>query len=217
MATRMTLTPVVQAACRQMNLELDVIGYRAGNPCKEPENLLPQYDLVFATGRSALEAMACGCAVILVGGFGSGPLVTPANFGELRPWNFGFRVTPHLHHPDLLVREIQSYRMEEVQAVSQRIRSEAGLEPVVSQWETIYREAVEWAQPFQVRGWDRLAEGQALAAYLQAVSLHYKAVNNHLANTENAKNNLEEQVAKVSKLRVVRLQNWVRSRLGLPV
>lgn len=60
-------------------LNLDQIGYGA-RVVRRPETLLPKYDVVFAVGRSAIEALACGCRVILWDHGVIGPLITPENF-----------------------------------------------------------------------------------------------------------------------------------------
>ena len=54
-------------ACARAGIELDVVGERVGNICARPEEALPQYDIVFAKGRAALEALAVGTAVVLCG------------------------------------------------------------------------------------------------------------------------------------------------------
>ncbi|MBA3241179.1 MAG: glycosyltransferase, partial [Acidobacteria bacterium] len=47
-------------ACARAGLALDVYGQRMGRPCAEPEKLFREYDIVFAKGRAALEALAVG-------------------------------------------------------------------------------------------------------------------------------------------------------------
>lgn len=58
---------VALQACRQGGIELDAIGSGFGNPVADPERVLPEYDLVFAFGRSAMESIVSGCAVVLIG------------------------------------------------------------------------------------------------------------------------------------------------------
>ena len=81
----------IRTACDAGGMSLTIAGTGSGNPTPAPEILLPQFDLVFAKGRAALEAMAVGCAVVLSDRAGCGPLVTPENFDRLRPRNFGIR------------------------------------------------------------------------------------------------------------------------------
>jgi hypothetical protein len=49
---------------------------------------LPIYDVVFASGRLAIEALACGCSVIVLGETGCGEMVRKENFERLRYGDF---------------------------------------------------------------------------------------------------------------------------------
>jgi hypothetical protein len=60
----------IGAVCSDAGLDLDFIGRRLGRVVNSPETYLPTYDIVFATGRLAIEALACGCAVIVLGATG---------------------------------------------------------------------------------------------------------------------------------------------------
>ncbi|MEY2511777.1 MAG: hypothetical protein QOE26_2540 [Verrucomicrobiota bacterium] len=113
----------IRAACQRINLPLDVIGSGVGNQVDRPEKMLPNYDLVFAKARCALEAMAVGAAVILCDEFGLGPLVTSADVEELRKWNFGMRVLQSPITPRLITHEIARYNGADARAVSDYIRS----------------------------------------------------------------------------------------------
>ena len=81
----------IAAACEDAGIALDIVGAATGNTSDTPESLLPAYDLVFAKGRTVLEALAVGCATVLADAAGAGPLVTPANYEVLRARNFGIR------------------------------------------------------------------------------------------------------------------------------
>ena len=70
-----------------LELEFRGIGPKL-TPLLNPEEVLPDYDLVFTSGKSAIDALACGCAVILLGHTGSGEMVCEANFDRLRRANF---------------------------------------------------------------------------------------------------------------------------------
>ena len=54
----------IAAACHAAGITLDVVGGAAGRVSDAPEHLLPAYDIVFAKGRTALEALAVGCATV---------------------------------------------------------------------------------------------------------------------------------------------------------
>ncbi len=60
-----THVPAVREACSRAGIALDIAGLASDNPVAEPHRLLPTYDLVFAYGRAAIEAMAVGAAVVL--------------------------------------------------------------------------------------------------------------------------------------------------------
>ena len=117
-------TEAIRAACAQAGITLDVFGAAFNQTLLDPGTTLPQYDVVFATGRSALEAMACGCAVVLQSDTRSGPLVTAENFSELREKNFAIRVGA----PDLTVEsifaELEKYSPEETADVSRQVREQ---------------------------------------------------------------------------------------------
>jgi hypothetical protein len=63
-------------ACRHRGIRLDGGGpdFTGGN-----ESILSRYPLVFASGRHAREALACGCAVVLTHGKIVGELIRPSN------------------------------------------------------------------------------------------------------------------------------------------
>jgi hypothetical protein len=71
----------------QAGYTLDHTGY-GGIPNGAPEEILPQYDLVFAVARSAVEALASGCRVILWDAGLVGPMVTADNFWRCAVSNF---------------------------------------------------------------------------------------------------------------------------------
>ncbi len=136
----------VREACSHLGISLDIAGLSAHTQTDQPENLLPNYDLVFAKARCAIEAMACGSAVILCDAAGLGPLVTPANVAELRPWNFGMRCLTDPLEPSAIVSEIENYNVRRATQVTAYIRKHATLDAAVKQYLTLYCEAL--SEPF---------------------------------------------------------------------
>jgi glycosyltransferase involved in cell wall biosynthesis len=154
----------VRTACAQFNLTVDVRGMGVGVTTDEPENLLPHYDLVFAKARAALEAMAVGCAVIVCDRRGCGPLVTPENFAELRPWNFGFRTMVNRVTVKNLSAQIARYNAVAAAEVGRLARAEVSHVSVVDELVRAY----EFARAAQKNNPpDPAAESRAAAAYLQ--------------------------------------------------
>ncbi|HEY9784858.1 MAG TPA: glycosyltransferase, partial [Candidatus Obscuribacterales bacterium] len=63
------------AACKARGIELHYAGRKFDRMIAKPEDILPEYDVVFAIARSAIEALAVGCAVVLLDAQGVGPMV----------------------------------------------------------------------------------------------------------------------------------------------
>jgi len=82
----------VRAACAQRGLALSIVGPAAGNEVDNLPAYFRECDLVFASARSALEAMAVGCAVIVLDGRGFAGLVTSETVSAWRQNNFGLRL-----------------------------------------------------------------------------------------------------------------------------
>jgi hypothetical protein len=138
-----THVEIVRAACERYGLSVDVVGAGAGNVLANPETALLQYDLVFAKGRCALEAMAVGAAVVLCDAAGSGPLITPELAPRLRQWNFGARTLTDPLDVDRLQHEIQKYDAAVAAAVSAMIRQDASLDVALDRYEELYAEVMQ--------------------------------------------------------------------------
>jgi hypothetical protein len=163
----------VREACRRAGVALDVVGAEANNSTSRPEELLGQYDLVFAKARCALEAMAVGAAVILCDMFGSGPLVTTGEVERLRRLNFGMRSLDRPIDADLLEQEIARYDAADAAEVSRRIRASAGLDSLVEEIVELYREVID--EHARVGERDADEEGRAAADFVRSLGLAAKA------------------------------------------
>ena len=117
-------------------------GLRCGRVIERPEELLAGVDLVFAKARTALEAMAVGCAVVLSDIFGCGPLVTLREFEQMRSCNFGIRLLREPHSVDWYRSQIAAYDAAEAARVSSRVRQDAGLDDAVDRLLEIYERAI---------------------------------------------------------------------------
>jgi hypothetical protein len=138
-----THLPAVIEACRDAALDLEVAGAGVGRLVTKPEELLGQFDIVFAKAKAAMEAMAVGAAVILCDYGGVGPMVTSDQFDRLRPLNFGFEALCDPLGPEPLVREIARYDPDDAALVRDLLRSQAGLVSAVEELVVIYHEAIE--------------------------------------------------------------------------
>ena len=134
--------PAIVEACHQAGLALDVVGAGVDRIVTRPELLLPQYEIVFAKAKAAMEAMAVGTSVILCDFSGVGPMVTSKQFDELRPLNFGFEALRDPLRPEPLLREIARYDPEDAARVRDLLRSHAGLVDAVENLVAIYHGAI---------------------------------------------------------------------------
>jgi hypothetical protein len=172
-ASEETHLPAVREACARANIELDVVGRQTNTATAQPEGILGEYDLVFAKGRSALEAMAVGAAVLLCDYEGSGPMVTTANFSRLRPLNFGRRALSEPLDAAVIMEEIKRYDRGEALGVSQTVRRSAGHEPVVDEIISLYEEVM---REFELDGCaEKFEEDRATAAYLRQLKIDFTA------------------------------------------
>ena len=171
-ANETTHVGAVREACLRRGLTLDVIGSDAGNVAARPQEVLGQYDIVFAKARCALEAMAVGSAVVLCDIKGAGPMVTASELDRLRRLNFGIRTLRQSVDADVLEKQIARYDPTDATTVSQRIRDTAGREAAIDQIVALYEEVISEFETGGARDLD--AEGRAEAAYLRDLSRHYE-------------------------------------------
>jgi glycosyltransferase involved in cell wall biosynthesis len=167
LATHDGYVRTIAAACEAANISLDVVGGSVGNASAAPETVLPEYDVVFAKARSALEAMAVGCAVVLADAAGCGPLVTPALFDRLRKHNFGIRELQHPHDVAWYADQIADYSAHDAAVIRDRVRAEADLESAVDRLLAIYDAAMHT----EMSAGDPQA---AAAAHLQRIAPAFK-------------------------------------------
>ena len=165
-ATATNFAVAVRAACVQCGINADVRGLGMGNATNDPQELLQQYDIVFAKARAAIEAMAVGCAVVLCDEAGLGPMVSTKNFAELRPDNFGFRTLRHPPTAENILAAMQAYDPGDAAAVRDLVRSQADMRDAVNEIVRIYAEVIaENAKTPR----DEIAELRAAGAYLQTL------------------------------------------------
>ena len=134
----------VQEACDARGITLDTLGHFLGDKHPAPEAILPHYDLVFAKGRSALEAVAVGAAVIVCDPRGCGPLVTTDCLDELR---FSGRMLFDPVRSEILLSQIDRYDAGAAAEATQRVRAECGLEPLLDGIESLYQEVMSSSVP----------------------------------------------------------------------
>jgi hypothetical protein len=129
----------IESACRARGIELHVVGHAVGKVIDAPEAVLSNYDLVFASALSALEAMACGRAVVVCDGRGLAGYVTRERAERWRPQNFGLRCLARRVETGALLAELDSYDPVQSVAATRYIREHADREHWLDQVEAIHR------------------------------------------------------------------------------
>ena len=146
-ATDSAETQAVQKACSDLNINLDIIGLGVNKISKHPEKILSNYDLVFAKARCAMEAIAVGCAVILLNeGVGFAGLVTSKNVKEWHPWNFGKRLFQQPINVKNVSQAIKNYSAEDAAIVSNYIRAHATLTIMTNSFEHLIQSLIDEAK-----------------------------------------------------------------------
>jgi hypothetical protein len=156
---------VIREACARDGIKLDAIGASIGNPTNRPEQVLHGYDLIFAKGRAALEALSVGAAVVLFDAAGVGSMVTTANVEKLRLLNFGVRTLQNPVEAEVLKQEIGRYNAADAMQVSSWVRQTAGLDDALDRLLALYDDVLGEHRRNPVS--DNLAELRAASDYLR--------------------------------------------------
>jgi hypothetical protein len=225
-ATESGNLPAIRGACARFGISPDAAGHAVGNPTACPEKLLRGYDLVFAKGRAALEALAVGAAVIVCDAVGAGPMVTPRNVEALRQLNFGIRALRNRIDVETISAEIARYNASEAEEVTRWVRSNARMDDAVDQLVALYEEVIE--EHRQRPKPDTTEEMRAASAYLRQwlpnLSVqrearerltreidHLKAV---ISQLEAERNTARQALAETLGSSTLRLRDWL---VDLPV
>jgi hypothetical protein len=137
-----SLLAMLETACDQCGLALDKMGPPFGKTTSAPQELLPGYDLVFAVGRSAIEAMACGCAVMPFDASGFAPIIAPLTLKPLMMRNFTAPKMDTEASTPLLVSHLREYDAASVSEVTRRVRAEFSFEATTDLLRRIYQETI---------------------------------------------------------------------------
>ena len=150
----------IRAACAEAGMQLDVIGEGVGNLVAEPGTLLGSYDLVFAKGRAATEALAVGCACILLDHSqnGMGLMVRSANAESARHWNFGRSLLTRPISHENLAEAIAQYDSVDAARVCKWVRTHAGLDVTGIAFERLIFELIRKQPAVEITPAQQVAE-----------------------------------------------------------
>ncbi|PHS23002.1 MAG: hypothetical protein COA84_11745 [Robiginitomaculum sp.] len=133
---------ILQQACAQNGITLEVRGNAVNNPVGRPEAILGNYGLVFAKARAAMEAMACG-AVVILSDYGKwGGAVCSDNFDALRQKNFGLQAITRDLDVEAISDEIKTLDWLEGERLAGLVRKRASLSQMMSSLVALYEEVL---------------------------------------------------------------------------
>lgn len=130
-------------ACASRNIEVDFVGSWINRPVADPLQLIPEYDLVIGSARTAIEGAACGAAVVVADGRGLAGMLTTSNFETFRDNNFGREVLIKPMTAELVGEAIDLYDPADAREVSRLILASASLDQQLERIEAIFAEAIE--------------------------------------------------------------------------
>jgi len=154
-------------------MAVELSGRRFGRAIEDPERQLLKYDLVFASGRKGIEAIACGCSVIMVGPNGCGELVESSNFEALRATNFARPGEPIFAAAEVIARFFGEYSPPTSIDLAERIRRVASFDSFILEIENSYQAAITANDGYEL---DFDAEDRAASTYLQALGMLIKGM-----------------------------------------
>lgn len=132
----------IRTVCGQRDIDVDFIGAAVETQVDDPALVLPNYDLVFASALSAIEAMACLRPVIVCDGRGMAGMVDMARYEAWRPKNFGVAALNMPLSVERVAAELERFDPAEAARVGARVRKEAAREGWVDACVALYRRAM---------------------------------------------------------------------------
>ncbi|SNY39791.1 hypothetical protein SAMN06297129_0641 [Pseudooceanicola antarcticus] len=126
-------------AARILGLKLTAVGPRYFRRVENLPAVARDFDIAIASGRSALECLAAGCALLPGDPKGLGELVTPENLERYRSGNFSQSTFDAPLKLGVLVRRLRSYDAVSATMASQALREMADMATTgVSDFEAVY-------------------------------------------------------------------------------
>jgi YD repeat-containing protein len=139
---------LIANVCGQLGITLSETGKAQSR--WDVDEAINRADLVFALGRSALEALACKRAVIVFDYNGADGLVTPENFHLLRRRNLSGRTYRYQYTEESLRQEIERYDPSSAEPLHEVVRREHDVRHMARQYVALYEEATtlpQWERP----------------------------------------------------------------------
>lgn len=131
---------LLRRACEELHIRFEKASSLPSKSSVTSPAVLSRYDLVFASGKVALDALAAGCGVLPVGEGSFGDLVTMNNFEKLSARDFSGRraIQPESILLAELVAEIESWDWCRLSGLASRVRKLHGEEALRERLREIY-------------------------------------------------------------------------------
>ena len=192
---------IIRRACLAFGMErVDTMGAVANTSVPRPQEALGAYDVVFAKGRSALEALAVGCAVVVCDIGRLGEMVTSDNVERLRHLNFGVRTIQQPLTEEGLQEQLARYQAHDMPAVQRYIRQNADFDAFFQQVLALYDDVL-----LDMTTIDPLVQSRAASAYIHSLkwilletSRHPQKMLEHVAAVDIDRGRLSTQLITLS-------------------
>lgn len=135
-------TQTILEACRAEEIECDPFA-SLNPPLDAPEEVLGRYDLIFAVGKSALEAMATRAAVITATQERLGELVHRGNMAEWQTHNFSSATMDTPITVEGVREQIRLYQPADQTPLLDFLREHASWESYLNKVESMVQEVME--------------------------------------------------------------------------
>lgn len=169
----------IREACAREGISVDLVGFSNGNQTSTPEDLIPEYELVFARGRATMESAAVGAAVICCDAEGASEMVNSENWDWLQQNNFGLRVLSHPGTVEWFHEQILRYDAADATRVAENARATISLDGRMNQIIEVYdRVLTEWQSMEHKPTPDD--EARALSRYLEWVARRVPVISDEL-------------------------------------
>jgi hypothetical protein len=159
---------IVQQAADELGLEFGLIGRHLGRVINNPEVELLDYDIVCASGRAALEAVACGCVVFPIDHTHFGEMIDETNFDLVRQMDFSLDDEAPSLSKDAVIDAFTGYTASNVAALAAKVRATCDLASYAEKTEAVYQAAITKHEHYVD---DIEAELHATSGYLQQLLL----------------------------------------------
>lgn len=163
--------PQIEAACRKLALQLDHAGGAFGKAVSDPGLLLPKYDVIFASGKGAMDSLYCGAEVILSGPHGIGQHITSGNFSSLYSRNFGLATCcapPTQQNIEASLKDARQQVLRGTRAVSDDNLRSMSHRVILPRLVSLYKEAISHWHTHQPSTQAQMDEElRALSQYLR--------------------------------------------------